>query len=141
MGLFKRKKHEPAPPPIPKIKTPCELGHHMYRDFPPYVYWSWEGSSNYGEASIIEIYCCTLCGKIEKKELDKRTWNNCSRKEFERCKDEFLQQYVDIIKPKGIVMDMVHDAQLVDRQKLKFWDELHAPEPPQKGSELIGNDT
>ena len=139
MGLFKRKKPV-APPPAPKIKTPCELGHHMYRDFPPYAIWSWEGNNHYGEVSIIEIYCCTLCGKIEKKELDGRTWNNCSKKEFDSNKGEFLQQYADIIKPKGIVMDMVHDAQLVDRQKLKFWDELHAPEPPQKGSELIDND-
>ena len=126
MGLFKRKKPV-APPPAPKIKTPCELGHHMYRDFPPYAIWSWEGNNHYGEVSIIEIYCCMLCGKIEKKEFDSN-------------KGEFLQQYADIIKPKGIVMDMVHDAQLVDRQKLKFWDELHAPEPPQKGSELIDND-
>ena len=27
---------------------------------------------------------------------------------------------------------MINDAIMVDRQKLKYWDQLHAPEPPAK---------
>jgi hypothetical protein len=35
------------------------------------------------------------------------------------------EQYKDLIKPGAIVEDMVNDAILVDRETLKYWDQIH----------------
>lgn len=114
-------------------KPPCQRqgGQHMWRDFPPYISFTWEGNGR-GNIEIIEKYVCTLCHKTTTKTLESLKYADYKRDLFFKDLEETQKKYKDFIKPRAIVEDMVNDAIMVDRQKLKFWDQLHAPEKSEK---------
>ena len=118
-------------------KPPCQRrgGKHMYRDFPPYLWYSYSGQTNCGKIVVYEPYCCCLCGDIRRQELDVIELSHYNKENFMKEVKRVEELYKDFIKPKAIVMDMVHDAQLVDRQKLKYWDQLHSPDEPKQETE------
>lgn len=138
MGLFNRKKKETEQACENIIeelsKLPCERkgGKHLYRDFPPYITYEWHGSFEQSYITLTEPYVCVYCGKRIDKPLEKRTLTGSTYEEFSNTCKEFKKQYKDIAKPVGVVEDMVEDAIMLDRKKLMFWDQIHAPTPPEK---------
>ena len=104
----------------------------MWRDFPPYLIFSWNGMKESSTIYIKEPYVCTLCHKMELKDLEGRSYRDFTYEEFLEQVQYFKKMYKDILKPQAVVMDMVNDAIMVDRQKLQMWDQLHAVEPPKK---------
>ena len=111
MGLFKRRKPEKQPE--------CA---HKYRDFPWYTTSTYYFDTQYGELEIIEPYVCIYCGCILNKTLQEFSWSRITYKEFMDRKEKIIAANKDNIKPKYVVMDMIYDQQLVDREWLKFAD-------------------
>ena len=139
MGIFKTKKRIKEleakiaeQETIAEIKSPCELFGHNWRDFPPFLEYDWNGRSNHSTIVIKEYYVCTCCHKKETKILLSRQYQGYDQDYFFDQVKELKEEYKDILKSEAIVEDMVNDAIMVDRQKLKYWDQLHAPEPPAK---------
>lgn len=115
-----------------EIKPPCEVFGHNWRDFPPFLVFAWRGKNNESTIQIKEYYVCTCCHKKETKLLLSRTYQGYDQDYFYSQINELKEEYKEILKPEAIVEDMVNDAIMVDRQKLKFWDSLHALEQPDK---------
>lgn len=130
MGFF-RKKAEIAKVEIEIPKSPCEIFGHNWRDFPAYVDFTWD-SKETSKITIIEPYVCTCCHQRLDKVLLSRSYTGYSEERFYDELEEYKKEYKEIIKPKGIVEDMVQDAIMVDRARLKYWDSLHMPEPQPK---------
>ena len=140
MGIFKRKKQEPVEPSAEELlfqeelsKPVCQRkgGKHMWRDFPPYITYSFKNGGS-SMIKILEPYVCTFCNEVRKEILENWSFEGYEKKEFFEEYHRLQRKYKDILQPEIVVMDMVHDAILVDRQKLMFWDQLHAPTPPKK---------
>ena len=95
-----------------KKETVCK---HKYKDFPWYIAYE-RHEDIYGITYTVRIkepYVCLLCGNRIDKTLCSRS--NITKKEAEKCVDEFLDIHKDRIKDAAIVEDMVNDCQLVDR--------------------------
>lgn len=125
MWIFRRKKQtEPAPEPI---KTPCELGDHLWKDFPPYlVYNNKDGYEPIIE--VVENYVCCLCHKRKSVTLERFTYSRgISNKVFAQKLEEVQTLYKDILRPKAIVEDMIQDHIHLDKLKLKYWEHLNLP--------------
>lgn len=111
-----------------EMRPPCEVFGHNWRDFPPFLTYSWQGETGESYIKIHEYYVCTCCHKREAKTLLSRTYRGYKQDYFFDAIKELKKEYKDILKPEAIVEDMVNDAIMVDRQKLKFWDQLHSPD-------------
>jgi hypothetical protein len=110
-----------------------QKGHkHEYRDFPPYLTYSWDGSDDQGEIDIKEDYLCIYCGKVDTVTLESWTYKHYKKDEFFEDVEKYKERYKDFIQPRAIVKNMLYDAMRVDRQKLKIWDSLHMGEEPKK---------
>jgi len=128
MGLFKRKKKEPelAPEPEP-VKTPCEIFGHMWQDFPWFIVSKYDaGKECPSQILVKEIYVCRICHEIKEVTLSEYV-SDCKHREHVDRLEAIKEKLKDHIKPQEVVMDMVHDTILVDREKLKYWEQLHAP--------------
>ena len=141
MGLFNRKKleqqrqEEEHQKIIEELSKPiCQRknGNHMWRDFPPYLTYKWNGPKNQSVISIIEKYVCVFCHEIKVKTLEEWTYQYYPQKDFFEELESYEKKYKNLLKPRVIVEDMINDAIMVDRQKLQMWDQLHAAEPPIK---------
>lgn len=139
MGIFKTRKRIKEleakiaeQETIAEIKSPCEIFGHNWRDFPPFLEYDWNGRSNHSTIVIKEYYICTCCKTRQTKILLSRQYQGYDQDYFFNQVKELKEEYKDILKSEAIVEDMVNDAIMVDRQKLKYWDQLHAPEPPTK---------
>lgn len=115
-----------------EMRPPCEVFGHNWRDFPPFLEFGWRGKSDDSIIQIKEYYVCTCCHKKQTKILLSRRYRGYDQEYFFNQVKEFQTEYKDFLKPEAVVEDMVNDAIMVDRQKLKFWDQLHAPEKPEK---------
>lgn len=115
-----------------EMRPPCEVFGHNWRDFPPFLTYSWQGETGESYIKIHEYYVCTCCHKRETKTLLSRTYRGYNQDYFFGAIKELKKEYKELLKPEAVVEDMVNDAIMVDRQKLKFWDQLHAPEKPEK---------
>lgn len=95
-----------------KEKPVCK---HKYKDFPWYI--SYETYEDTFEikytVKIKEPYVCLLCGNRIDKTL--YSLSKLTKREAEKCIDEFSDMYKDRIQDTAIVEDMVNDCQLVDR--------------------------
>ena len=109
-----------------EMRPPCEIFGHNWRDFPPFLEYAWNGSSGESTIKIKEYYVCTCCHKKETKLLFSRLYKGYDHDYFFDQIKELKKEYKEILKPEAIVEDMVNDAIMVDRQKLKFWDQLHS---------------
>lgn len=146
MGIFTRKKNaKEAKRNIEEekfweemTKLPCQRkgGHHEWRDFPPILDYSWRGQSGDSVISIKEHYVCIYCHKIETKTLLERTYTGYDQDYFFDVIKELKKEYKELLKPQAIVADMINDAIMVDRQKLKIWDQLHADKYEQEPFEF-----
>ena len=118
MSWFKRKS---PPPPKPK---PCQ---HMWRDFPWYMECERFLRSNEPAVSysIYEPYVCVICGERIDKLLSGQTLTFGSRKWREAYIQKIENRYRGKLRPRAEVEDMINDQQLVDRQKLYFFDRIH----------------
>lgn len=127
MGLFNRKQKLELPTVVKEIKTPCELGHHLYRDFPPTLRWGY--FSNKYSIKMIETYVCVMCGKRVDKEIAYTAWEGRAptQDEVNEKIAEYKKDYKDLLEKPGVVEDMIQDAILVDRERLKYWDSIHIP--------------
>jgi hypothetical protein len=104
------------------LKPPCQRagGQHKWRDFPAYIEYD-----NYS-VSIYEPYVCIYCGERKNVRLEHIVWKGGVKpKELQEEIKRMEEQYKDLIKPGAIVEDMVNDAILVDRETLKYWDQIH----------------
>ena len=115
-------------------KLPCERagGKHLYRDFPPYTVYDWNGSHEPSYIFLKEPYVCVYCGKRKDVELEKWTYREWSFDNFLDEYHNFQKRYDSITKPHGVVEDMVNDAIMLDREKLKCWDQIHGYSIPAK---------
>lgn len=143
MGLFSRRREQKEQEQLARehealieelSKPPCQQkgGHHLFRDFPPVTAYAWNGMDTASYIELRESYVCVFCGERVTKTLEKITYTHSSYDEFFKKYDEFKDKYKDIVKPMGIVEDMINDAIMVDRQKLMYWEQLHAPTPHKK---------
>jgi phosphoketolase len=96
----------------------------------------WNGDRRKGYCKIIEPYVCTMCQKREDRILLRRELTNYKPRDFFDYAEKLKEEHAYMLKPEAEVMDMVNDAMMVDRQKLKFWDSLHAPEAPTEKEEF-----
>ena len=126
MGFF-RKKAETAAEEKVVVPCPCEIFGHIWQDFPWIIEDTYDNSLDLPSQIIIkEYYMCRVCHELQEKIL----WGQCeglSRKQHDEKVDRIMKQYKDYVKPKPIVMDMIHDMKLVDKEKLKCWEKIHAP--------------
>lgn len=123
MRWFRKKKVDPEPTPS---LNACELFGHMWQDFPWYIEDDYNGNYLYSsKITIFEPYLCRICHQLEFKKLFEEK-EALSRKQHDAKLQHIKEQYKDYIKPYPIVMDMVHDAKMVDREKLKYWEQLHS---------------
>ena len=132
MGFFRKKIVETSKVEIEIPKSPCEIFGHNWRDFPPYLEFSWNGKSQESFITIKECYICTCCHKLQEKSLLSRSYKGYSEDHFFNQIKEYKEEYKDLLKPEAVVKDMIQDAIMVDRQRLKYWDSLHADKPPEK---------
>ena len=134
MALFRKKKKQNELPNENnkkieiEIPDPCTVFGHIYRDFPPFLKYSWNGKSDYSTISIQEYYICTRCKNRQTMTLLSRSYKGYDQDYFFDQIKELKKEYKEILKPEAIVEDMVNDTIMVDRQKLKFWDQLHSPD-------------
>lgn len=127
MSIFRRKKTTVEQVEEVKIPTPCEMFGHIWQDFPWIIEDEYNSSNK--TASYIRIkehYMCRVCHKIETKILFSE-YESLSRKAHDEKIEQLEKKYKDHIQPVPVVMDMIHDMKLVDREKLKYWEKLHAP--------------
>ena len=129
MSWFKRKQ-----PPSPEPK-PCQ---HMWRDFPWYMecerFLTSKGEPAFSY-SIYEPYVCVICGERVDKLLARQSLTFGSRKGREAYIREIENRYRGKLRPRAEVEDMINDQQLVDRQKLYFFDRIHVQKEDKNGSE------
>ena len=95
-----------------KKETVCK---HKYKDFPWYIEYN-KYTDMYETKYTVKIkeqYVCLLCGNRIDKTLCSQL--GLTKKEAEKCIDEFLDMHKDRIQDAAIVEDMVNDCQLVDR--------------------------
>lgn len=118
----RKKKTEPAPVPAPK--TPCELWGHLWQDFPWVIYDDYD-KSNGSRIEIVEYYVCRICGKVEQKTILKSI-EEISRKEHDAKLLRLKEEYKDHIKPIPVVLDMVNDMKMLDKERLAAWERLHS---------------
>lgn len=95
-----------------KKETVCK---HKYKDFPWYI--EYERCKDMYDftytVKIKEPYVCLLCGNRIDKTLCSQS--KLTKREAERCIDQFMDIHKDRIQDAAIVEDMVNDCQLVDR--------------------------
>lgn len=109
MWPFKKK---PEPPALIEL-PPCK---HKWQDFPAYL--------DYGrEDSVLKIwikepYVCIYCKKRVDKLLVNDTFYGISQSRADELLTRYRKDYASLLKPVGIVEDMVNDYQLVDREWL-----------------------
>ena len=122
--LFKKKK-TPAPAPEPiEVKTPCELFGHIWQDFPWYLEESYDKNREYkSEIDIIEPYVCRRCHARKNITLS-TTYEDCSRSKHDEKVEQFKKEYAEHLKPMPVVIDMINDMILVDRDMIKIWEKL-----------------
>ena len=123
MNWFKKKKKLP-PKEEEVIRSPCEIFGHTWKDFPPYL----EYSYNYGNTcyiKIIESYVCICCKKRVDEVIGNRTVISYSEAKFFKEVARMKNEYKELLKPRAIVEDMIHDAIYVDKEKLAAWERLH----------------
>lgn len=95
---------------------------HKYKDFPWYIeYNSYEEryETRY-TVKIKEPYVCLLCSNRIDKTLCSQS--GLTKREAEKCIDEFLDMHKDRIQDAAIVEDMVNDCQLVDKSFLESYE-------------------
>lgn len=143
MGIFRKRREAKAQQEsaqhynemMEELQKPyCkQKGHYCeYRDFPPFLTYEWHGGNGEGKIAIKEKYCCIYCHEVITKTLSELTYDHYTREDFDKDLEEIRKTYKDILKPRGIVEDMIYDSILVDRQKLEIWDKLHSPKKPEK---------
>lgn len=125
MSLFRKKKQETPETPAPVIRSPCEIFGHTWKDFPAYMTAIW---TKYGESSvtITEPYVCLCCKQRKDVPLLHFQYYNISRNTLADIKRQYEQEYASILKPRGIIEDMINDVIYVDREKLDAWERLHS---------------
>ena len=118
----KKKKDEKQELPI-KILSPCERGEHRYKDFDWYIktYVDQSYYNNRYVVTVIEPYVCIHCGHREDQELGKWIF---AKKTDKTAFVEHLSKNPNI-KPIIEVEDAIHDMQLVDREYLSIFQQLH----------------
>lgn len=131
MGLFRRKKQpDAAPAPIPK--SPCEIWGHLWQDFPWILSDEYDPHLAYSShIEIIETYICHICGQERRATLFSE-YEKLSRKEHDEKVKRLMEQFKDHIKPVPIVMDMINDMKLLDRERLAAWNRLHSDASAEK---------
>jgi hypothetical protein len=133
MGLFSKRKKTPPTPTPPKILTPCERGDHLYRDFPPVIYYTNRPGDCY--IAVRETYVCVMCGDKREVTLEKQTWDHQpSDKLFEKALEEMQNKYKGWAQPIARVNDMIQDAIYVDRERLRIWEMLHKPDKQEENA-------
>ena len=127
MGIFnKKKKQETTVTAVqPVIKSACEVFGHTYKDFPPFIEYSFGGRGYQSHIDIIESYVCTCCGKRINKTLGHYEFISYSVEKFDKELRHFEDQYRDFITPRPVVEDMIQDTIMVDKEKLAAWERLH----------------
>lgn len=100
---------------------------HLWEDFPPVIFYHSFGTAPY--ILVQESYVCRICGTRKDVNLEKLTWPHSIKSDvFNEALHEVEKKYKNLCKPASVVEDMINDAILVDRQRLKIWKQLHAPE-------------
>lgn len=130
MGLFRRKKQKEEGVPTIEIKTPCEMFGHLWQDFPWIIEQEYDG--NRSHIRISEIYVCHICGERKKVVLFNE-FEKLSRKAHDEKVNTLKTQFKAYIKPMPIVYDMINDMELLDKERLAAWNQLHnssAEKPP-----------
>lgn len=120
MWPFKKKipSAQPIEPP------PCN---HKYKDFPAYLVYTYRDRSL--NLKIQEPYVCIYCKKRKYITLVEHNVSGISKEESGAIIKQAEREYQSILKPQGIVEDMVNDFIMVDRQYLEIADSLH----PERG--------
>lgn len=131
MSLFRKKKQEAPEAPTPVIRSPCEIFGHTWKDFPAYMTTIWD---RHGESSITitEPYVCLCCKQRKDVPLLHFQYYNINRNTLTDIKQQYEQEYASILKPRGIIEDMINDVIYVDREKLDAWERLHGNAPEKK---------
>lgn len=121
MKWFKKKQSEPTP----ISRSPCEMFGHVWQDLPWYLEEDYNSSYN-STIQIIEPYICRICHEIKYETLTQER-EKMSRSKHDEKVVYLKNKYKRYMKPKPVVMDMLNDIKLIDKEKLKYWQQLHSP--------------
>ena len=124
MGIFRKKKVAPERVPE-RIKSPCELFGHTWKDFPAYMIANWKSSIREGTVSIVEPYVCLCCKERKDITLFDGEYSCAKQSNFQEIVDFIYNKHKAILQPQHIVEDMINDTIYVDREKLDAWERLH----------------
>ena len=102
--MFKKKPEIIEPPP-------CK---HKYQDFPAYLV-HYTAGYNF-VVKVIEPYVCIYCKERRDEVLVIDRFYKINKDKMDQIIDKYQQDYSSILKPRGIVEDMVRDYMLVDRE-------------------------
>lgn len=136
-GRKKKQQQEQAAAPV--VKSPCEIFGHIWVDMPWYIEDEYNGpEGNVSKIWITEPYVCHVCHKIKTELLQSEKQSPLSIKAHQEKVAEWKKEYKEYIKPRAVVNDMIHDLIYIDREKLKYWEQLHAPKEETKEERDIG---
>ena len=135
MNWFKKKKQQPKQEEAMTIRSPCEIFGHTWKDFPPYLEYDYK-YSDICHIKIIESYVCICCKKRVDEVIGNRTVISYSEGRFFKEVTRMKNEYKELLKPRAIVEDMIHDTIYVDRDKLEAWDRLHGKVPEKEEFKL-----
>lgn len=106
-------------PPVLIEPLPCN---HKWYDFPPFL--DYTLSQNVLHVWITEPYICIYCKEREDKRLVDDTYGGVSKAGAEDILNHYKKEYEGLLKPVGVVEDMVNDFQMVDKQSLEIAQQL-----------------
>ncbi|MBQ9613065.1 MAG: hypothetical protein IJV14_10865 [Lachnospiraceae bacterium] len=98
---------------------------HKWKDFPPYLVYSTTNML----VQIIEPYVCVYCKERKDVYLLNECWKGegiYSYSHFQQVVKQYQDTYKDILRPRVIVEDMVHDEMLVDREHLRILEDIRS---------------
>lgn len=119
--LFKKKK-------APVVQSSCTLFGHIWQDMPWFFHSTYYISDRRSEIYLKEIYICRVCHETKEVTLGEYITCNCSKRQHREKLSSLVEQFDNYIEPEAVIQDMIYDMKLVDREKLKYWEQLHEPE-------------
>ena len=116
------KKKQVVEEPKPIEPPPCK---HSYKDFPWYIQINYYSSKHEFDYTIYEPYVCIYCGKRKDVKLYHSDGGHYDKfKDLLTFEKAMYNEYPEM-KPRPIVEDMIHDMQLVDKEKLYWYEVMH----------------
>lgn len=105
--------------------TPVEFKcSHIWKPFPWYVDSMYNTDTRLLHINIYKPYVCIHCKEIKTEQLDAHTRYAKTVSEANHINNSIVFGGDDKIKHKSVVMEMIADMKLVDREKLRIAEQL-----------------